>query len=248
MATWDSHQAIESISPALFGWLPAVAARRMAKARSLLRPHWPAALPTWTAVTEVAPAIAEIVAGAAAARRAAEERLAAAETLLQSGRAALERWCDALAPLGIGPDKAQRTTLADCDPHADRMLRFPLFQTATHYWEGRWLLDMAAIPDPADEQKRKGRKALSARWRRWMKLTPCAVSTFYALPDTMCARRKEDGVFIDDFLYDTADLLNAGTVKVDGESVDRGFMFTVGSTHVCQAGKKAFARITLKTE
>ena len=44
------------------------------------------------------------------------------------------------------------------------------------------------------------------------------------------------------------DLLNAGTVKVDGESVDRGFMFTVGSTHVCQAGKKAFARITLKTE
>lgn len=205
--TWDSHQAAESIFLALFGWLPAVAAKRVAKARSLLRPHWTATLPTWTAVTEVAPAISRIVADAAAARQAAEQRLAAAEALLESGRAGLEHWCDILAPLGIGSDRAQRTTLADCDPLADRMLRFPLFQTATHYWEGRWLLDMAAIPDPADEQKRKGRKVLSARWRRWMKLTPCAVSTFYALPDAMRARRKEDGVFIDDFLYDTADLL-----------------------------------------
>ncbi|MBD7977049.1 MULTISPECIES: tyrosine--tRNA ligase [Pseudomonas] len=44
------------------------------------------------------------------------------------------------------------------------------------------------------------------------------------------------------------DLLNAGSVKVDGEPVDRGFMFRLGSSHVCQAGKKAFARITLKAE
>jgi len=44
------------------------------------------------------------------------------------------------------------------------------------------------------------------------------------------------------------DLLNAGSVKVDGELVGRGFMFRLGSSHVCQAGKKAFARITLKAE
>ena len=44
------------------------------------------------------------------------------------------------------------------------------------------------------------------------------------------------------------DLLAAGSVKVDGEVVDRGFVFALGSTHVCQAGKKAFARITLKAE
>lgn len=44
------------------------------------------------------------------------------------------------------------------------------------------------------------------------------------------------------------DLLNAGSVKVDGEPVDRGFMFRLSSSHVCQAGKKAFARITLKAE
>jgi tyrosyl-tRNA synthetase len=44
------------------------------------------------------------------------------------------------------------------------------------------------------------------------------------------------------------DLLNAGSVRVDGEMVDRAFVFALGATHVVQAGKKAFARITLKNE
>ncbi len=44
------------------------------------------------------------------------------------------------------------------------------------------------------------------------------------------------------------DLLNAGSVRVDGVVVDRAFVFTMGATHVVQAGKKAFARITLKNE
>lgn len=44
------------------------------------------------------------------------------------------------------------------------------------------------------------------------------------------------------------DLLGSGGVRVDGEVVDRAFLFKVGATHVCQAGKKAFARITLKVE
>nr|WP_024309666.1 tyrosine--tRNA ligase [Pseudomonas sp. P818] len=44
------------------------------------------------------------------------------------------------------------------------------------------------------------------------------------------------------------DLLGSGGVRVDGEVVDRAFLFKVDATHVCQAGKKAFARITLKAE
>ncbi|MEG6620320.1 tyrosine--tRNA ligase, partial [Pseudomonas aeruginosa] len=42
------------------------------------------------------------------------------------------------------------------------------------------------------------------------------------------------------------DLLGAGSVKVDGQVVDRTFMLALGETRVFQAGKKAFARITLK--
>ncbi|XLY87650.1 tyrosine--tRNA ligase [Ectopseudomonas mendocina] len=44
------------------------------------------------------------------------------------------------------------------------------------------------------------------------------------------------------------DLLGSGGVRVDGEVVDRAFLFKIGATHVCQAGKKAFARVTLKAE
>ncbi|TWC33162.1 tyrosyl-tRNA synthetase [Pseudomonas sp. SJZ079] len=44
------------------------------------------------------------------------------------------------------------------------------------------------------------------------------------------------------------DLLGAGSVRVDGEVVDRSYIYKVGSVHVCQAGKKAFARISLKAE
>lgn len=42
------------------------------------------------------------------------------------------------------------------------------------------------------------------------------------------------------------DLLNAGSVKVDGNVIDRDFICQLDTAYVCQAGKKAFARITLK--
>jgi tyrosyl-tRNA synthetase len=44
------------------------------------------------------------------------------------------------------------------------------------------------------------------------------------------------------------DLLASGGVRIDGEVVDRSFTFKLGATHVCQAGKKAFGRVTLNLE
>ncbi|MCQ4279517.1 tyrosine--tRNA ligase [Pseudomonas stutzeri] len=44
------------------------------------------------------------------------------------------------------------------------------------------------------------------------------------------------------------DLLASGGVRVDGAVVDRAFVFRVGSAHICQAGKKAFGRVSLKAE
>lgn len=42
------------------------------------------------------------------------------------------------------------------------------------------------------------------------------------------------------------DLLEAGSVKVDGQVVGKDFVFALGCEHICQAGKKKFARIRLK--
>ncbi|UYZ85106.1 tyrosine--tRNA ligase [Entomomonas sp. E2T0] len=44
------------------------------------------------------------------------------------------------------------------------------------------------------------------------------------------------------------DLLQAGSVRIDGNVVDASFTFKVGAEHVCQAGKKNFARIKLEQE
>ncbi|CAD5378689.1 Tyrosine--tRNA ligase 2 [Pseudomonas sp. OF001] len=44
------------------------------------------------------------------------------------------------------------------------------------------------------------------------------------------------------------DMLNAGSVKVGGVVVDRDFLFVPGNSYVCQAGKKAYARVTLRSE
>lgn len=44
------------------------------------------------------------------------------------------------------------------------------------------------------------------------------------------------------------DMLAAGSVRVDGQAVTREFVFKLGVEHVCQAGKKSFARIQLKVQ
>lgn len=42
------------------------------------------------------------------------------------------------------------------------------------------------------------------------------------------------------------DWLASGTVRIDGKVIDRDFVFRLGAVHLCQAGKKGCARITLQ--
>lgn len=64
--------------------------------------------------------------------------------------------------------------------HLDTGLRFKAFQLATHYWEGRWLLEVSQVEG---EVKEPGfRNNVSDRWHRLAKLAPCLVSTFFAAP------------------------------------------------------------------
>ena len=178
---WDRHRAGEPLLSLLLGWLSPIATRRLAAARDAMRPVWPGLLPAWSVVQDIAPAIAAEIERARTRHMDAGASLAAATIAHDACAAALLAWQTALRPLGIAADEAGAFTLAACDPRADCLLRFPMFMTAVHYWEGRWLLDMAAITDPVREKKRKGRAVMLARWHRRMKLTPCAVSTFYVL-------------------------------------------------------------------
>jgi len=88
----------------------------------------------------------------------------------------------------------------------DRILRFKLFKLATHYWEARWLLELKEFFDDNDSDKKSPTKTLR-KLRRFSKLTPCFVSTFYMVPSTFMAGEYQDNVWMDVPLFNDIDLL-----------------------------------------
>ncbi|MDY0132587.1 MAG: AAA domain-containing protein [Desulforegulaceae bacterium] len=88
----------------------------------------------------------------------------------------------------------------------DRVLRFKLFKLSTHYWEARWLIDLNSFLPTRDSDKKSDKRVLG-KLKRFAKLTPCFVSTFYMLPKTFEASVFEDNVWKHLPLYEKIDLL-----------------------------------------
>jgi energy-coupling factor transporter ATP-binding protein EcfA2 len=88
----------------------------------------------------------------------------------------------------------------------DRVLRFKLFKLATHYWESRWLIETKTFFDNQDSDKKSVLKVVR-KFKRFAKLTPCIVSTFYMLPKIFTAGYFEEKVWIDIPLFNELDLL-----------------------------------------
>ncbi|QKG84701.1 hypothetical protein GXN76_09600 [Kroppenstedtia pulmonis] len=92
----------------------------------------------------------------------------------------------------------------------DTTLRFMAFQQATHYWEVKWLLEVEEQIHNRYQDSKSSRKTMK-RWRRYAKLTPCFVATFYRLPQLFQGRdpRKNGGKveFETSYLTEFIDLL-----------------------------------------
>lgn len=117
-------------------------------------------------------------------------------------RAALDTWIRQHRP-----EKIFTTTLVDqVNEINDRVNRFTLFKLATHYWEARWLIECKEFLASGDEDKKSPLKILR-KLRRFAKLTPCFVSTFYMLPSTFIAGSYQDGTWMDIPLFSEIDLL-----------------------------------------
>ncbi|MBO9745969.1 AAA family ATPase [Xanthomonas phaseoli pv. dieffenbachiae] len=206
---WEHYLAKEPLLYTLFSWLPPVAKKRVRLARLFLKPVWPAQHPqgAWDTIDQIESAIKAIAGQADRALREQTHSVERGEAVLKVERDYLTRWQAALVPLGVS-DRASSLSIADCDPLADMYIRFPIFLLTTHYWEGRWLLEMQELlPRIAQERKKTGRVTLEKRWRRRMKLTPCIVSTLFMLPKEMLVSRHDGSGFVPDYLYDFADLL-----------------------------------------
>lgn len=89
---------------------------------------------------------------------------------------------------------------------SDRYYRFRLFKLATHYFEARWLKETKAFVESNDQDKKSLTKVLR-KLRRYAKLTPCFVSTFYMVPSTFIAGEFRDKVWAELPLIGAIDLL-----------------------------------------
>jgi AAA domain len=78
--------------------------------------------------------------------------------------------------------------------------RHRAFWLATHYWEARWLLDMAAQAP----SKTVSYNYTARDWRRLAMLAPCFVSTFHMVPRFFQVNREARWEFIDLLIVDEA--------------------------------------------
>jgi hypothetical protein len=78
--------------------------------------------------------------------------------------------------------------------------RHQAFWLATHYWEARWLIDMAA----QEPSKTVSYNYTARDWRRLAMLAPCFVSTFHMVPRFFQVNREARWEFIDLLIVDEA--------------------------------------------
>ncbi|UMZ14629.1 hypothetical protein I9018_13435 [Pseudomonas sp. MPFS] len=202
------YLAHESLFYTLFNWIGPVAAKRLRLAKLQLAETDPL-LQGATSIAEIENYLtsAEAVALATLAER--ETRLRLGQQLLATEQRELATWRVKIAVLAQASEKpAAQVTLAECDAWADTSVRFEIFLLTTHYWEGRWLMELAEdLPAILKRRGKNGAKTIAGNWRRWMKLTPCVVATFFRLPAELLCKRHENGDFVDDYLVDFIDLL-----------------------------------------
>ena len=173
---WEEYCARESIFYALFAWLPPVARKRLRVGCLFLKGAWPDGLAQepWTKFEQIEPALDELRSRLREALDRQRHLVRKAAALLDDQRQCEQRWGSAIEPLLTSQTSAP-LDLSQADTLADKLIRFQIFLLTTHYWEGRWLLDMGPLLKQLEEEKRKiGASARTKRWRRWLVRWRCS--------------------------------------------------------------------------
>lgn len=205
---WRQYRADESLVYTLFSWIPAIRAKRNFKMNLLLEALFGVRMAAFqSALPEgIDIFIDDLIVQTLKEQDEYQQQINRAQDVVRREEDASKCWHGLAHSLGHKGEI--ELSLAAIDELADTQIRFPAFQVATHYWEGRWLMDMGEIDNLQKEKDRKGAKTVKARWQRRMKLTPCVVMTCYMLPHHMLVKEHVGGKkFDDNYLYNFADLL-----------------------------------------
>lgn len=205
---WQQYRANESVVYTLFSWLPVVRTKRHYQMNLFLDETFGVKMVAFKgALPEDIDAFIEgLISHASKEQAGFQQEIELALDVSRRENEASQCWRE--LTYSLGQTDEDELTLSRADELADTGIRFPAFLLATHYWEGRWLMDMAGIDNLQKEKGLKGAKAIKARWLRRMKLTPCVVMTCFMLPKHMLIREHVgDKKFDDGYLYNFADLI-----------------------------------------
>lgn len=205
---WKKYRAGESLIYSLFSWLPAVRSKRQYQIQLFLEDKLGALIAgnQWSDPETIERNIDGLLNSAEREQTTYRQQIDSAHEIVLKEQQAVQEWQRLAFDLGYEGD--EELSFSQADELADTQIRFPAFLLTTHYWEGRWLMDMVRIDDLQEEKKKKGAKGVTARWQRRMKLTPCVVMTCYMLPGNMqISEHKGQRKFEKSYLYDFADLL-----------------------------------------
>lgn len=206
---WQQYRANESMVYAFFSWFPAIRTKRLYQISLFLDDTFGSKLAAYQGIVPegVDAYIESLIAQEQKKQSDYQQHINRAQDVSQRESEAVRHWHDLTRSLGYTGE--EELSFAGADELADTQIRFPAFLLATHYWEGRWLMDMAAIDDLRKEKTLKGAKTVKSRWLRRMKLTPCVVMTCYMLPHHLTISEHVGGAkkFDDSYFYNFADLL-----------------------------------------
>ncbi|GAA5344027.1 hypothetical protein PLACP1_01870 [Planifilum fimeticola] len=217
---WNDFQNEEPVWWALFSFLPGVQKRRKRRNENfVIRHNDRIQIRSYTA-KEIDLCITQGLKQVEDEKNAIENQLHELKDLekeITNTQQRLLDWCQAQEiPLDIQiPSEPSPCQLLPIDPdpivnRLDTGLRYISFLLATHYWEGKWLLEVEENIKN-NYRKSKSRYNTKKQWRRYAKLTPCIVATFYKTPEWFCVsnstEEKEHYETKPKFLLNFVDLL-----------------------------------------
>jgi len=144
------------------------------------------------------------VASISESKRETAEKLKQKEAQLKTLEQDIEAIIEIQAALKTGEVSQLESMLEKHDINE----RYEAFLLATHYWEGRWLLEVRKMQDIAAKKiyLSPAQKVVN-KWRRYAMLTPAIVSTLYVTPRLFTAWHREGEYLEAEPLLESIDLL-----------------------------------------
>lgn len=180
LKSWINYVAEEPFWYSLFNFISSVRHKRRIKARSLIEGRsWVVPIPETMDVDDIESFIRNWIKTNEQELLLVQERKKKIESAFMEYSDADAKWIDYSMEIDI---KKTRPDFRDVNESLDTLIRYRMFKLASHYWEGRWILETKNTILSNDPDN-KGHVKTMRKWRRYAKLHPCTVSTFFKVPE-----------------------------------------------------------------